>query len=379
MRIANIIATGTEVTSGQILNTNSTWIAQQLVNFNFEVQRHLAVDDNEDRILDSLILSHKESDLVVVTGGLGPTTDDLSRKIVADWAGKRLDFNENEWLRIQSRLKKLEVTPRDGHKWQAYFPEGATVFINNAGTASGFSLEITKNNKTTLFWFLPGPPNEIQKIWEDHLNTLLIKIGPQKNTQLYSWSFIDLAESELAHIVEPLLSSKSYKGITVGYRASPPIVELKVWLPINIKSSDIPEFIDIENQLKEHLHFKNADDPMMKFFDVYFKDKEMLYVQDELTSGELFNRLENLKTDILKKDPKIKFPKIYFSNTEFKSPKFPFLKLTVKDPESFSFEFFEDEENVFKQKIVFKRKVSTLRQSKWICEKLFKSLSDKFA
>ncbi len=377
MRIANIIATGTEVTSGQIVNTNSSWIAQKLVSCNFEVQRHIAVDDNKERILQSLILSHEEADLVIVTGGLGPTTDDLSRKIVADWANLELQFDETEWERIQYRLKTLEVLPREGHKWQAYFPQGATTFVNHAGTASGFSIQITKNQKSTVFWFLPGPPFEIQKIWEDHLKDVLIRIGPQKNTNLHSWSFIDLAESELAHVVEPLLST--HNQLTIGYRASPPIVELKVWVPIELTINQIPEFTEIETSLKEHLHFKNSDDPMQKFFKSNFKNYSLLYVQDELTGGELFHRLEGLQNELSKKDSGFNFPKIFYSNTEFKNLKFPFLKLVDSDLESFSFEFHQSEKDVFKQKIAFKRKVSNLRQKKWICEKMFKCLSDNFA
>ncbi len=381
MRIANIIATGTEVTSGQIVNTNASWIAQKLVGFNFEVLKHIAIDDNKDRILESIKLAHQDADLVIMTGGLGPTTDDLTRKIVSDWLDKKLIFDDKEWTRIQSRLKSLDVEPREGHKWQAYFPAGSEIFINNAGTASGFSLPVTTNNKTSLFWFLPGPPSEIQRIWQDHLNLKLTVIGPQKSTKLLSWSFIDLAESELAHVVEPILQHfLETEQFAVGYRASPPIVELKVWVPETLDVKTIPQFLEIEEKLKDHLHYKNHSDPMMLFFKTYFSNNSntSFYIQDEITEGEIYNRVEQLKMD-LSKTIDLKFPKIFYCNTEFRNIKYPYLKLTDSDAESFGFEFFESERVVYKEKIFFKRKVSSLRQKKWICEKLFKALQDKYA
>ncbi len=391
MRIANIIATGSEVTSGQVVNLNAAWISQKLLEFNFEVQRHIAVDDHKDRILEALILAHSSSDLVIVTGGLGPTTDDLTRQIVADWSGLKLKFNASEWERIQQRLKSLDVEPRQGHKWQAYFPEDAEIFVNNAGTASGFSVVVNLNHKKTLFWFLPGPPYEIKKIWQDHLDQKLNIIGPQKTSKLKSWQFIDLAESELAHIVEPLLEPL---GFAVGYRASPPLVELKVWVPDHLNVDQISAFQTIDSLLKDHIHFKDFDDPMVKFFKKYFlslssssisissakrttsksadEDSNSFYIQDEITEGELLHRLEALK-DLNLKD--LSMPKIYYANLAMQKHGFPFLKIFQTAENSFSFEFQTHQGKSFQEQITFKRKVSALRQKKWVCEMLFKRLT----
>jgi nicotinamide-nucleotide amidase len=370
MRIANIIATGSEVTSGQVINLNAAWIAQKLLDYNFDVQRHIAVDDEEGRILESLKAAHLMADLVIVTGGLGPTTDDLTRKIVADWSGLELKFDESEWVRIQERLKSFDLEPREGHKWQAFFPAGAEVFTNLAGTASGFSLKISKNNKESLFWFLPGPPLEIKKIWEDHLEKKLTVIGPQKTSQLLSWQFIDLAESELAHVVEPLLGPLGY---AVGYRASPPLVELKVWLPNEIDSTQILAFKSIEKELKDFLHYKNNEDPMFLFFKTQFRNKDLnqFSIQDEITEGEILNRFEGLKQS---KNLDFVLPKLMYSNAEFKTKKFPFLKIYQKTEDSFSFEFEPESGIKFNEDVVFRRKVSSLRQKKWACEMLYRRL-----
>ncbi len=375
MRIANIIATGSEVTSGQILNSNASWIAQKLLDYNFEVQRHLAVDDNPARILETIIFCQKRSDLVIVTGGLGPTTDDLTRKLVADWLGLELKFDNQEWLRIQARLKTFDLKPRAGHKWQAFFPEGSEVFVNHAGTASGFSMNVVEENCTCNFWFLPGPPFEIKNIWKDHLDKKLTQIGPQKKAQLLSWQFIDLAESELAHIVEPLLTPL---GFEVGYRASPPLVELKVWVPQSVDITTVKAFTAIEKKLSNHIHFKNFKDPMIEFFKGPFAKlgSDCLYIQDEVTQGELLNRIQNLKSlDI----QGLKLPEIYYSNLEFKDAKYPLLKVFQTEDLSFCFEFWLDSSKSCNAKTKFTRKVSSLRQKKWICEMLFKKLLNAIA
>lgn len=366
MRIASIIATGSEVTSGQVVNLNASWISNKLLDYNFEVQRHFAVDDHSEHILETLKLAQKTSDFVIVTGGLGPTTDDLTRQLVADWTEQDLVFNENEWTRIEKRLRKLDVEPRPGHKWQAYFPAGAEVFINNAGTASGFSIEVLKDNKPCLFWFLPGPPFEIKKIWQDHLDQKLQQIGPQRTSQLISWQFIDLAESELAHVVEPLIQPL---GFTVGYRSSPPLVELKIWVPDQLNIKSVKAFELIENQLKVHIHYRNGLDPMVELFKKLHL--ETLYVEDTLTEGEILNRLQNLKSLGLKD---VVVPQVFYTTAEFKNKNLPFLKIYQLQDHSFWYEFELEEGRSFKEELVFKRKVSSIRQKKWICEMLFKQI-----
>lgn len=371
MRIANIIATGTEVTSGQIVNSNAAWIAQKLLNCNFEIQRHLAIDDDNDRILESFKLCHKSADLIVVTGGLGPTTDDLTRKLVSDWAGVELVFDEKEWKRIQERLAKNEVKAREGHKWQAYMPSGCEVFRNSAGTASGFSLEVELEGKKSTFWFLPGPPYEIKAIWKEHLEDKLLKISSVKSTQLVSWQFIDLAESELANTAEELLGKLGY---VIGYRASPPLVELKVWMPESVDADAIPEFRKLELTLKDHIHYKNNLDPMNIFFESLFdKNKKInFYIQDEITEGELLGRIQNLKE---------KYPegysnmKLFYSNAELKNLGYPFLKVNQTGDDSFSYVYQISESLKFENEIFFARKISKLRQKKWVCEKLFSELN----
>lgn len=370
MRIANIIATGSEVTSGQVVNSNASWIAQKLLEFNFEVHRHVAIDDNAERILETLKSAHKDADLVIVTGGLGPTTDDLTRKIVADWSGLPLVFREIEWQRIQERLKSLDVEPRQGHRWQAYFPEGSEVFVNNAGTASGFSVNVQKEGRSTLFWFLPGPPYEIKKIWQDHIDAKLHTIGPQKTSQLKSWQFIDLAESELAHVVEPLLEPLGY---AVGYRASPPLVELKVWVPDSVNVNEVSAFKTIESLLKDHIHYQDFKDPMFEFFKNDFPklQTDSLYIQDEITEGELLNRIEELKQLGLKN---MTVPKVYYANVAMADTRYPFIKVHQTSEEAFWLEYQVSDDKSLKEEITFKRKVSSLRQKKWVCEMLFKRL-----
>src|SRR4051794_23818144 len=101
---ASILAIGTELTTGQITNRNAAWISEQLVNLGAEVVLHEVVADEHQHIREALERCGKVSQLVFVTGGLGPTSDDFTRNVVAEWLGQPLEFDDPSWKRIVSRL-----------------------------------------------------------------------------------------------------------------------------------------------------------------------------------------------------------------------------------------------------------------------------------
>lgn len=367
MKTVSIIATGSEITSGQIINSNAAWISQRLTEFNFEVQKHIAIGDEKDLILKTLKDCSKDSDLVIVTGGLGPTTDDLTRKIVAEWLDHPLALNQNEWDRILRRLQRLEVTPREGHKWQAYFPEDSEIFTNNAGTASGFSIQSLQPDHKCTLWFLPGPPYEIHRIWKDHLEDKLSKLGPQKKTQLLSWCFLDLPESEVANFVEDTFQ----ESFSIGYRASPPIVELKIWVPDGFDISSDDRFAKLEAHFCNELHYKDKNDPTTLFLKSFLNtvQSETFYIKDEVTQGDLLFRLKSVKDEL----ENIKTPQIFYSNTDFKESQRPYLHVFQTSDSDYEFTFQTETLN-FRDTFSIKKKVSTLRKNNWVCEKIFKSL-----
>ena len=134
--IASILSIGTELTTGQILNKNSTWLSQKLQPFGIKVAMHLTIPDDRPLILQSLNYLSSNSELIFITGGLGPTSDDFTRDLISEWSQKKMIFDQVSWLQIQERLSSRGFVVRDIQKQQCYFPDGAKILINSAGVSS---------------------------------------------------------------------------------------------------------------------------------------------------------------------------------------------------------------------------------------------------
>ena len=229
----SILSIGTELTTGQIINRNAAWLSAQLKNIGLDSTLHVTVPDEKDVILKSLSYCAEITDVVFVTGGLGPTSDDFTRDVIAEWTGKELAFDETSWEQIQSLLKSRGVDVKAIQKQQCYFPLTATVLKNNKGTANAFSLDHKIENKNLKLFILPGPPLEIEAIWNDHIQGWLDKATVfVEKTTTHSWDTLGIPESEVATITESaLLEMKKDFPITIGYRVHLPYVEVKMSYP----------------------------------------------------------------------------------------------------------------------------------------------------
>lgn len=222
---AAILAVGTELTSGEIINSNAAFLAAELTELGFKCDRHICVPDDRKAIAESLLGLTKDHQLVVLTGGLGPTTDDFTREVIAEVAGKKLDWNEADWERIVKRLHAVGAPIAESNKQQAYFPESATVYPSDHGTASAFNIDI---NQCKVF-ALPGPPREIRGLWQDHVMQAIKTLAPvEKNMVPEVWHCLGQSESKLGEIVEAALQGS---GLLTGYRSHVPDIHVKVWVP----------------------------------------------------------------------------------------------------------------------------------------------------
>jgi molybdenum cofactor synthesis domain-containing protein len=229
----SILSIGTELTTGQIINRNSAWIAAKLKQQGLDSTVHVTVPDETEVILKSLHYCAELTDVLFITGGLGPTSDDFTRDVIAEWTGKKLIFDETSWVYIQEILKNRGVGVKAIQKQQCYFPEGSTILKNNKGTANAFSLDHKIQTKNLKIFVLPGPPAEIEAIWNDHINDWLEKstIYVDKTTT-YSWDTLGLPESDVATLTESALTElKKDFPITIGYRVHLPYVEVKMTYP----------------------------------------------------------------------------------------------------------------------------------------------------
>jgi len=159
---AEILAVGTELLMGQIANTNAQYLSRRLADLGIKVYYHSVVGDNPGRLKESLKLALDRSDIVITTGGLGPTQDDLTKETIAEAMGKKLVLNQESYERIKHFFERLNRKMADNNAKQAYLPEGSTVIPNPNGTAPGCI--IASEGKTIIM--LPGPPKEMIPMFE---------------------------------------------------------------------------------------------------------------------------------------------------------------------------------------------------------------------
>lgn len=160
--IAEIVAIGTELLMGQIVNSDAQYLSRRLQSLGISVYYHTTVGDNPQRMRDTLALALSRSDVVITTGGLGPTQDDLSKEIVAEYLKLPMIFDEDSWRAIGDYFGKIgRVCPLNNRK-QAMFALGSTILPNACGTAPGCMIE----HGGKIVVQLPGPPNEMADMFE---------------------------------------------------------------------------------------------------------------------------------------------------------------------------------------------------------------------
>ena len=159
----SIIAVGTELLFGQTVNTNATYLSRNLNLMGFDVMYHFVVGDNPDRLREKIGQAYEDTDLVILTGGLGPTQDDLTKEMVADYFGAEMYFDERAADEIRAFYASRGGKMPENNLKQAYLPEGCTPLYNASGTAPGFAYE--KDGKVAMCF--PGPPRELKWLFEN--------------------------------------------------------------------------------------------------------------------------------------------------------------------------------------------------------------------
>jgi nicotinamide-nucleotide amidase len=217
---AAVLSTGTELTRGELVNTNATWLADALTSSGFDVVALDTVGDDEARLAAALTRLGAEHDVIVCTGGLGPTTDDLTSATVARILGVPLERDAASLEAIRARLARFGRPLADSNAKQADFPRGATILPNAWGTAPGFAVRLGR----ALACFLPGVPSEMEAMFSTHVVPLLASLPHVARRQIRLRTF-GLAESE---VNDRLAGIEAAHRVVIGYRATLPEIEVKV-------------------------------------------------------------------------------------------------------------------------------------------------------
>ncbi|MCM8767540.1 MAG: competence/damage-inducible protein A [Candidatus Omnitrophica bacterium] len=237
MRI-EVINIGTELLFDRV-NTNINLISNILLKNGLKISKCVVIGDNKEDIKEAFLNSYKNSNLIIITGGLGPTFDDITRESIAESLNRKLIFDEKIWEKIKERFKRRNIEPPEINKRQAYIIEKCKVIENENGTAPGMLIE--ENNKLILI--LPGPPNELKPMLESSLNYIEEKFG-KKNIITNVYSIIGIPESEVETRLKSLIEENKKNLIILAH---PNLIELV----LTLNEEEKEKFIEFENQLKK--------------------------------------------------------------------------------------------------------------------------------
>ena len=220
MRI-EILTTGDELMSGLTRDGNFQWAGEMLTALGFDVAFHTTVGDDRETLHSVFKTAKNRADAVIVTGGLGPTPDDLTIEVAAQFFNTGLELNKQALDMMAERFRKINRTVSETNMKQVYLPQGANVLLNKWGTAPGFSSEI----ESTVFFFLPGVPKEFRAMMEEYvIPELKLRHPEMKKSCMRLVKTFGLPESEVAQRLEGI----EREGIKLGYRAHFREIHLRV-------------------------------------------------------------------------------------------------------------------------------------------------------
>jgi nicotinamide-nucleotide amidase len=245
--IAEILSTGDEIRSGALVDSNTAYIAEKLEEIGVEVVRHNSTGDNLQIMTDVLLEISKRAEIAIVTGGLGPTTDDITAEAAAKAAGVKLVLNESALGDIRAMFEKFKRPMSPSNEKQALLPEGSVCLRNPVGTAPGFSLKIG----SCMFFFTPGVPFEMKKMLADQVLPAVVKlVGGRSHSMVKNISTFGLGESIVGEKVAFI--TNEFKDIQLGLRATFPEIHVKLY----IRGEDEKRLQDILTQATELIRDK---------------------------------------------------------------------------------------------------------------------------
>ena len=176
--VVELISVGTELLLGNIINTNAAYLAEKCALLGCSLYHQTVVGDNEERMEETIRRAVDRSDIVILTGGLGPTKDDLTKEVTARVFGRELHMDEHSRQRIEGYFRTINSRKITENNWkQALVPDGAIVIDNDNGTAPGLIIEDKERKKAAVL--IPGPPNEMKPMFEKDIAPYLNKLQPE--------------------------------------------------------------------------------------------------------------------------------------------------------------------------------------------------------
>jgi len=291
-----ILSIGNEVLCGDIVNTNAAWLSQALWKKGFEVIEHLTIADDEEKITQALQEAVSKVDVVISTGGLGPTVDDFTVEVAAKAFGMELEKK----LEVMAELHKFYtargriMTPNQ--EKQAMIPQGAKALINPVGSAPGVQVE----HQGVTYFFLPGVPKEMKEIFGQSILPWLQ--SHQKSPRFFTSRTLrcfGAEEAKLDHLIQPLLKGRVGLGNTkIAYRVSIPevLIKLSSWAENQIQAEEelVKSVSAIREVVGEFVYGEEEETLEGVVAQLFRNKKQTLALAESCTGGLIANRITNV-------------------------------------------------------------------------------------
>jgi nicotinamide-nucleotide amidase len=239
---AVLISQGNELTTGQTVDSNAAWLAQRLWDLGIEVRRVMTSPDSIDEISSVLALARELAPVVICTGGLGPTRDDLTAEALAGVLDRPLVENSEALAQIEAIFARFKREMAPNNRKQAQIPDGLSVLPNSCGTAPG----IAEEGESRLLCCLPGVPHEMKAMFDSEVEPRLRMLLKEAPPVRHIVRVLGLPES----VLEQRLEGLTLPGLEIGFRAGVPSHEVKLRFSARVPSS---ERIEIVNEARRRL------------------------------------------------------------------------------------------------------------------------------
>jgi nicotinamide-nucleotide amidase len=286
---AEIIAIGSELLTPQRLDTNSLYLTEQLNALGVEVVRKTIVGDERERLMDTILGAIARSQIIVLTGGLGPTEDDLTRDAVASALGRAMVFRQDICDQIEERFRRFQRKMVEINRRQAYIVDGAEVLPNDRGTAPGQWIE----QDSTVLMLLPGPPNELKAMFEKQCLPRLEKFLPHQVIRTFTLHVVGMPESDLDQLIAPVYLR--YPNLATTILA----VSGEIHIHLRARSPDVAQaqalIAEVAGQIEpligDRIYSRNGDSLEKVVGDLLRARHAHLSVAESATAGLLGGRI----------------------------------------------------------------------------------------
>ncbi|NWG35073.1 MAG: competence/damage-inducible protein A [Chloroflexi bacterium] len=265
MPSAEIITIGTEILLGEIVDTNTRYIARTLRGLGIDLYRTITIGDNVERIADAIRNSLRRADIVITTGGLGPTVDDPTREAVAKAVGVETEFREDLWRQVVEVVSRYGRKPSENQKRQAYVPQGAIGVPNPVGTAPCFIVEYPSPGAgVKAVISLPGVPNEMEHILHESIIPYLQRRFDLN--EIIKVRILHCAGLGEGMIDEQIGDLETLSNPTVGLAAHTGVVDVRIAAKAHSEAEADTMIAEVEKQVRQRLgdHIFGADEDRLE-------------------------------------------------------------------------------------------------------------------